>query len=88
MARSPAWSAASSTAVLMRFVDILLSIPFLLIVLVLATKYSGTVFSISLMLGVFSWLVPARLVRGEVLTLRDPRLRVGRADDGREPLRA
>ena len=29
--------------VMMRFVDILLSIPFLFIVLVLATKYSGTV---------------------------------------------
>jgi ABC-type dipeptide/oligopeptide/nickel transport system permease subunit len=58
-------------AVMMRFVDILLSIPFLLIVLVLATKYNGTVISISLILGVFSWLIPARLVRGEVLTLRE-----------------
>jgi peptide/nickel transport system permease protein len=58
-------------AVLMRFVDVLLSIPFLLIVLVLATKYNGTVLSISLILGIWSWLVPARLVRGEVLTLRE-----------------
>ena len=58
-------------AVLMRFVDVLLSIPFLLIVAVLATKYSGTVLSISLVLGVFSWLIPARLVRGEVLALRE-----------------
>jgi len=57
-------------AVLMRFVDVLLSIPFLIVVLVLATKYSGTVLDISLVLGVFSWLVPSRLVRGEVLTLR------------------
>jgi ABC-type dipeptide/oligopeptide/nickel transport system permease subunit len=56
--------------IMMRFVDILLSIPFLFIVLVLATKYSGTVVELSLLLGVFSWLVPARLVRGEVLTLR------------------
>ena len=55
---------------MMRFVDILLSIPFLIIVLVLATKYSATVVEESLLLGVFSWLVPARLVRGEVLTLR------------------
>lgn len=57
-------------AVMMRFVDILLSIPYLIVVLVLATKYNGTVVTISLVLGVFSWLVPARLVRGEVLTLR------------------
>jgi peptide/nickel transport system permease protein len=56
--------------VLMRFVDILLSIPFLFIVLVLATKYSGNLVQISLILGIFSWLIPARLVRGEVLTLR------------------
>lgn len=55
---------------MMRFVDILLSIPFLLIVLVLATRYNGTVVDISLILGIFSWLAPARLVRGEVLTLR------------------
>jgi peptide/nickel transport system permease protein len=55
---------------LMRFVDILLSIPFLFIVLVLATKYSATVFDESMIIGLFSWLVPARLVRGEVLTLR------------------
>jgi len=56
--------------VMMRFVDVLLSIPFLFIVLVLATKYSATVVAESLLLGFFSWLVPARLVRGEVLTLR------------------
>ena len=32
--------------IMMRFVDVLLSIPFLFIVLVLATKYSGTVLSL------------------------------------------
>ena len=55
---------------LMRFVDVLLSIPFLFIVLVLATKYHASVLELSLVLGAFSWLIPARLVRGEVLTLR------------------
>lgn len=55
---------------MMRLVDILLSIPFLFIVLVLATKVNGTVVELALLLGFFSWLVPARLVRGEVLTLR------------------
>jgi len=57
--------------VMMRFVDIVYSIPFLFIVLVLATKFSATVVEISLLLGFFSWLVPARLMRGEVLTLRE-----------------
>ena len=55
---------------MMRIVDILLSIPLLFVVLVLATKYSGTVVRLSLLIGLFSWLIPSRLVRGEVLTLR------------------
>jgi ABC-type dipeptide/oligopeptide/nickel transport system permease subunit len=57
--------------VMMRFVDIVYSIPFLFIVLVLATKFGATVLEESLLLGFFSWLVPARLMRGEVLTLRE-----------------
>ncbi len=57
--------------VMMRFVDIVYSIPFLFIVLVLATKFSATVLDESLLLGFFSWLVPSRLMRGEVLTLRE-----------------
>ncbi|MGD0387242.1 MAG: ABC transporter permease, partial [Solirubrobacteraceae bacterium] len=56
--------------IMMRIVDVLLSIPLLFLVLVLATKYSGTVVRLSLLIGLFSWLIPARLVRGEVLTLR------------------
>jgi peptide/nickel transport system permease protein len=56
--------------VLMRIVDVMLSIPLLFIVLVLATKFSATVVEESMLIGLFSWLVPARLVRGEVLTLR------------------
>jgi ABC-type dipeptide/oligopeptide/nickel transport system permease subunit len=55
---------------LMRLVDVLLSIPFLFVVLILATKYHASVLSLSLVIGSFSWLVIARLVRGEVLTLR------------------
>jgi peptide/nickel transport system permease protein len=57
-------------ALLMRFVDVLLSIPLLFVVLVLATRWSATIVSQSLIIGLFSWLIPARLVRGEVLTLR------------------
>jgi peptide/nickel transport system permease protein len=57
-------------ALMMRIVDVLLAIPFLFIVLIIATRFSASVLSLSLLLGGFSWLVPARLVRGEVLTLR------------------
>lgn len=57
-------------SVMMRVVDVLLSIPFLFVVLIIAVRYGATVLSLSLILGCFSWLVPSRLVRGEVLTLR------------------
>jgi ABC-type dipeptide/oligopeptide/nickel transport system permease subunit len=55
---------------MMRVVDVLLSIPFLFIVLIIAVRYGATILSLSLVIGCFSWLVPSRLVRGEVLTLR------------------
>ncbi|WP_225447725.1 ABC transporter permease [Streptacidiphilus sp. P02-A3a] len=57
-------------AIMMRIVDVLLSVPFLLVVLIVAHQYGSNMWNLSLILGVFSWLVPARLVRGEVLTLR------------------
>jgi ABC-type dipeptide/oligopeptide/nickel transport system permease subunit len=57
---------------LMRFTDAFLSVPFLFVVLIVAVKVgSPTVLTLSLVIGAFSWPVPARLVRGEVLTLRE-----------------
>jgi ABC-type dipeptide/oligopeptide/nickel transport system permease subunit len=57
--------------VLMRITDVFLSIPFLFVVLILAVKYGASVLSLSLVIGAFSWQFPARLVRGEVLTIRE-----------------
>ncbi len=57
-------------SVMMRVVDIFLSIPFLFIVLIVAVRYGASVLGLSVIIGGFTWLVPARLVRGEVLTLR------------------
>ena len=71
------WGAVSGLAggvidsTMMRIVDIFLSIPFLFVVLILAVKFGATVLSLSLVIGFFSWQVPARLVRGEVLSLRE-----------------
>ena len=56
---------------MMRVVDIFLSVPFLFVVLILAVKFGATVLSLSLVIGGFAWQVPARLVRGEVLTIRE-----------------
>jgi len=55
---------------MMRIVDMFLSIPLLFVVLIVGEKWGSDVLSLALIIGVFSWLVPARLVRGEVLTLR------------------
>jgi ABC-type dipeptide/oligopeptide/nickel transport system permease subunit len=57
-------------SVLMRVVDVFLSIPFLFIILIVAERYGASVLSLSMIIGAFTWLVPARLIRGEVLTLR------------------
>jgi ABC-type dipeptide/oligopeptide/nickel transport system permease subunit len=57
-------------AILMRIVDVLLSIPILLVVLIVSAYYGATVLRLSVIIGIFSWLGSARLVRGEVLTLR------------------
>ena len=71
------WGAVSGLAggvvdsAMMRIVDIFLSVPFLFVVLILAVKFGATVLSLSLVIGGFAWQVPARLVRGEVLSLRE-----------------
>jgi ABC-type dipeptide/oligopeptide/nickel transport system permease subunit len=56
--------------ILMRVTDVFLSVPLLFVVLIMAVKFGATVLSLSLLIGGFVWPVPARLVRGEVLTLR------------------
>ena len=56
---------------MMRVVDVFLSVPFLFVVLILAVKFGASVLSLSLVIGFFAWQVPARLVRGEVLSLRE-----------------
>ncbi len=56
--------------VLMRFVDILLAIPVVYLFIDLATEFRPTLLLLILVLSLLSWLGPARLVRGETLSLR------------------
>ena len=58
-------------SVMMRIVDVFLSVPFLFVVLIIAVRYGASVLGLSVIIGAYFWLVPARLVRGEVLTLRE-----------------
>jgi peptide/nickel transport system permease protein len=55
---------------MMRVVDSLLAIPSLLFVLLLASFITPSVATLILVLGSISWLITARLVRGQVLVLR------------------
>ncbi len=57
-------------AFLMRVVDVLLSVPLLYLLIVLAVIFHPSVEILILVIGFTAWLVPARLVRGETLSLR------------------
>ncbi|HTW98009.1 MAG TPA: ABC transporter permease [Acidimicrobiales bacterium] len=70
------WGAAAGyvggwvDAVMMRIVDGFVAIPTVLIVLLLASIVTPSVGTLIIVLGCVSWLITARLVRGEVLVLR------------------
>jgi peptide/nickel transport system permease protein len=56
--------------VMMRVVDALLSIPVLFVLLLMAAIIKVNQLNLTLAVAFFAWLVPARLIRGETLTLR------------------
>jgi len=61
----------TTDAVLMRIVDLVLSLPFLVLVLVLVTYFGrGLSVTIALIAGVL-WARPARLLRGQVLKVKE-----------------
>ncbi len=55
---------------MMRVVDALLAIPALLLLLFLATVFRPSVPMLIIVVGITAWLVPARLIRAEALSLR------------------
>ena len=57
-------------AVLMRIVDILYALPFLIFVILLMAIFPRSLMLLFLAIGAVEWLTTARIVRGEVLALR------------------
>ncbi|MBV7335129.1 ABC transporter permease [Chloroflexi bacterium TSY] len=57
-------------SLLMRFADIMLSIPSLPLLLILSRYGGGSVLSIVLILSAFNWMGLARLVRGTILSIK------------------
>lgn len=56
---------------LMRFTDVVYSIPTLPLLIVLASYTQAGAGSMAVAIGVLSWMATARVVRGEVLTIRE-----------------
>ncbi len=57
-------------AIIMRLVDILLSMPTIFLLLALAAFLKPTLLTITLIIGLNSWMSVARMVRGQILSLK------------------
>lgn len=58
-------------AIIMRFVDIMLCFPTFFLILAVAALLEPSIFNIMAIIGFTSWMSPARLVRGEILSLKE-----------------
>lgn len=58
-------------AALMRFIDLMLAFPALFFLLVLFTIVPASVGNVILFLGLFGWMWLARVIRGEILALKE-----------------
>jgi peptide/nickel transport system permease protein len=57
--------------VLMRFTDMMLSIPRLILLIVTIALFTPSIWLVVIVLGLTGWMSVARIVRGEVLSLRE-----------------
>lgn len=56
--------------VMMRFVDIMYSLPYMFFVIILMTIFGRDIINLFIALGCVSWLTMSRIVRGQVMSLR------------------
>jgi peptide/nickel transport system permease protein len=64
------WAGGALDAVIMRVVDALMSIPRLFLLLTCISLFSHSLWLVVVLLGATGWMATARLVRGQVLSLR------------------
>ncbi len=57
-------------AVMMRFVDMIYALPFIIIVILLTVLFGRSIFLIFIAIGAVEWLTMARIVRGQTKALR------------------
>jgi len=56
---------------IMRFVDIMLCFPTFFLILAVVAILEPSIFNIMVIIGLTSWMGPARLIRAEILTLKE-----------------
>lgn len=56
---------------IMRFVDVMYGLPYMLIVIILMAIFGRNIFNLFLALSLVSWLVVARVVRGQIISLKN-----------------
>jgi glutathione transport system permease protein len=66
-----AFYGGKADAIMMRVVDVILTLPFLVVVGALAEHFSGTWYTVAILLGVTGWVINARVTRGVVLSVRN-----------------
>ena len=64
---------------MMRIVDILYSLPFIFFVIMLMVVFGRNIVLIFVAIGAVAWLDMARIVRGQTLSLKQPRVHRGGA---------
>jgi peptide/nickel transport system permease protein len=64
------WAGGAVDAVIMRIVDALMSIPRLFLLLTCIALFTNSLWLVIALLGATGWMATARLVRGQVLSLR------------------
>lgn len=65
-----AYAGGRTDVFMMRVVDVLYAMPYIFLVIVLLTVFERSLVMLFVALGVVQWLTPARVVRGQVLSLR------------------
>ena len=58
-------------ALMMRIVDVLYSLPYMFLVIILVTIFGKNLLLVFLVLGLVGWLMTARIVRGQVLSIKE-----------------
>ncbi|HEY2070604.1 MAG TPA: ABC transporter permease subunit [Rhizomicrobium sp.] len=56
--------------VMMRFVDVLYSLPYIFLVIILMVVFNGNFFLLFVAIGAVEWLTMARIVRGQTLSIK------------------